>query len=146
MPKRPSGRGIKLHRSYSVDEAARTMRIAKGTVLRWIKSGALPAMTDRRPFLILGSEVNDFLAKQKANRAKCRLHEAYCFTCRAIREPAHSMADFKATSTKTGMMEALCGICSGLMFKRVSRSRIPELQAKLDLTIRQAPSPIGEHS
>lgn len=146
MPKLPSGRGIKLHRSYSPDEAARALRIAKGTILRWINTGALPAMTDQRPFLVLGSEVKAYLAKRKSNRAKCRLHEAYCFTCRAIREPAHGMADFKATSAKAGMMEALCGTCGGLMFKRVSRSRIPELQAKLGLTIRQAPSPIGEPS
>jgi excisionase family DNA binding protein len=42
----PNRRSIKIHRNYTVEEAARTTGCAKGTIRRWIKSGALPAITD----------------------------------------------------------------------------------------------------
>ena len=50
--RRPNWRGVRRHRSYSVDEAARTVDVAKGTVRRWTKAG-LPAITDRKPALTL---------------------------------------------------------------------------------------------
>jgi excisionase family DNA binding protein len=145
MRKRPSGRGIKLHRSYSVEEAARALQMAKGTVLRWLRSGALPALKDQRPFLVLGSELIAFLDKRKIGRVKCRLHEAYCFTCRAASEPANRKANYQPRNSAAGMLEAHCSTCGGIMFKRVSRAKIPDLQEQLDLTIKQAPSPIDEH-
>lgn len=43
---------VKVHRSYTVDEAARLLGVTKGTIRRWIGAG-LPAITDRKPFLIL---------------------------------------------------------------------------------------------
>lgn len=145
MRKRPSGRGIRLHRNYSIEEAARILRMAKGTVLRWVGSGALPALKDQRPYLILGRDLIAFLDKRKIGRIKCRLHEAYCFTCRAASEPANNKANYLPRNSAAGMLEAHCRTCGGIMFKRVSRAKIPDLQVQLDLTIKQAPSPINEH-
>lgn len=59
--RKPDRRSIKLHRSYTVDEASRTIGSAKGTIRRWIKSGALPALTDQKPNLILGEDLIDYL-------------------------------------------------------------------------------------
>jgi excisionase family DNA binding protein len=56
----PNRRSIKIHRNYTVEEAARVTGCAKGTIRRWIKSGALPAITDRKPNLILGGDLFDY--------------------------------------------------------------------------------------
>lgn len=142
MPKRPQWRAIKIHRSYTMEEAALKLGVAKGTVGRWLKSGKLPAITDRRPFLIQGQDLIDFGKRGKASKPKCRLHECYCFTCRTIREPAERMADLIPVSTKIGDLQALCGTCGGIMHKLVSLGQTEDLSALLDLTIRQAPSRI----
>lgn len=55
---KPSGRAVKIHRSYTVEEAARATGYAKGNVRRWVSSGLLPALTDQRPHLILGADLD----------------------------------------------------------------------------------------
>ena len=54
MRKRQHRRMVKIHRSYTVDEAARGLGVAKGTVRRWLNSGKLSAIEGLRPALILG--------------------------------------------------------------------------------------------
>lgn len=142
MPKRPNWRAVKIHRNYTMDEAARVLGVVKGTLARWIRSGDLPALTDQRPFLILGQDLQEFARCRKKLKRKCALTECYCFTCRAPREVAGDMADYWQATAKTGHLEALCSACNRLMHKRFSLSRLPDMQAILDLTIRQAPRPI----
>jgi hypothetical protein len=127
-----------------MDEAALALGVAKLTVARWIKCRELPAITDRRPFLILGRELAGFGERQKAAKQKCALAECYCFTCRAPREAAGGMADYWHATAKTGHLEALCCTCNRIMHKRFSLARISEFRAALDLTIRQAPPRIGK--
>ncbi|MDQ0314136.1 helix-turn-helix domain-containing protein [Amorphus orientalis] len=143
MARRPNGRAVKKHRTYTVDEAARTLKVAEGTVRRWLKAG-LPALTDKRPTLILGHDLIAFLDARKPDRKACRLHQAYCFACRAPRDPALGEVDFKLDANGIGMMEALCAICTTVMHKRVSASRLPELKATVKVTIKQATARIGE--
>lgn len=144
MPKRPSWRGIKMHRSYTIEEVARALRVAKGTVQRWLKTEGLPAMKDQRPFLIHGQDLIDFLKRGKKSGRKCELHEAYCFFCREPREAAARMAELIPISDTIGDLQALCGHCGKLMHKRVSMAAQEQLGTLLDLTIRQRPSPIGK--
>jgi excisionase family DNA binding protein len=79
--RKPSGHRAKIHRSYTVDEVARLLGVAKGTVRRWIKAG-LPVLADRKPALILGEDLVQFLASRKAPRKKCSPAECYCVKCR----------------------------------------------------------------
>lgn len=144
MAKRGHWRAIKIHRNYTMEEAAAALGIAKGTVARWIKSGDLPAIVDHRPYLILGRDLAEFLKGRSVKKHQCRLHECYCFSCRAPREPAALMADFWTSNAKIGQIQALCCTCGGLMNKRVSLAHFGALQGLLDLTIRQAPSRIGK--
>jgi len=51
---------VKVHRSYTVDEASRLLGVAKGTVRRWMTAG-LPFLTDQKPALILGADLAAFL-------------------------------------------------------------------------------------
>ncbi|ORE90870.1 helix-turn-helix domain-containing protein [Aurantimonas sp. 22II-16-19i] len=143
MARHPSSRPIKKHRSYTVDEAAKALGVHKGTVRRWQKTG-LPSLTDQRPALILGAELIAFLDERKPKRQHCALHQAYCLSCRAPRDAALGEVDFILHASGAGMMQALCAECETVMNKRVPIARIPELQAKLAVTIRQAPEPISE--
>ena len=142
MPKRSKWAAIKIHRNYTMDEVARALSVAKGTVARWIKSGHLSAIKDHRPFLILGKDLADFRQAKKANKQKCGLAECYCFTCRAPREAAGRMAEYWCATDKTGHLRALCATCNGWMNKRFSLARLHEFHAALDLTNTHPPQRI----
>ncbi len=144
MARRPNWRLVKIHRSYTVEEAARLLGVAKGSVLRWVKSGSLPALKEQRPFLILGRDLQDYLKGRRTKKQTCGPAQCYCFTCRAPRDAAERMADFWPVTAKVGNLQALCASCGGLMHKRVSLARLPGLRACLDITNRQAPPRIGK--
>src|SRR5271165_4266590 len=99
--RKPSRHRVKIHRSYAVDEVARLLGVAKGTVRRWIKGG-LSAVADQKPALILGEDLVQFLASRKAPRKKCGPAECYCVKCREPRKPAGEMAEFIPLTPKTG--------------------------------------------
>jgi excisionase family DNA binding protein len=130
--------GVKRYRSYTIEDAARATGMAKGTVLRWIKSGKLPALMDQRPFLILGEDLQAFLKARKTPKQKCGLDECYCFRCRSVQKMAGGMAEVTIHTPKTGNLHALCETCGGSMHKCLSLKRLPDLRAILDVTVRQA--------
>lgn len=140
-PRHPNWRGVNRHRSYTVDEVARARGVTKGTARRGLKSG-LPAILDRKPLLILGADLALFLEDRRATKQTCKLNKCFCFTCRTPRAPAADMADFIQLSATSGNLRALCCGCTGVMHKRVSLAKLPELRAILDVTIMQAPERI----
>jgi hypothetical protein len=127
---------INIHRAYEVDEVARRVSVAKGTVRRWMK-GDLPALTDQKPALILGEDLVQFLAARKAPRQRCAPDECYCVKCRAPRKPAGLMAEFVPLTARTGNLRAICPVCERLMHKRISHDALDSLRALLDVTIAQ---------
>jgi hypothetical protein len=144
VPRRlPVFRGIKRHRNYSIEEVARVLGLSRVTVRRMRKAG-LPAITDRRPHLIMGADLIDFLAQRKAAKAICKLSECYCFSCRMPREALGKMADLHIRSALTGNLRALCAVCTKPMHKGVSLARLDELNTLFDLSIRPASSRLVE--
>lgn len=131
---RAGWRAVKLHRNYTVDEAARALDCSRGTVRRWLKAG-LPALADRKPALILGGDLIDFLKVRKQPRRRCGLDECYCFKCRAPRKAAGGMADLIPTKGTSSNLRALCEQCGTLMHKRVSHRRLDALRAILDVSV-----------
>lgn len=138
--RRPSGRSVRRHRSYTVDEAARATGACRGTVRRWLKNG-LPAIIDQRPALILGEDLIEFLEQRKRDRQKCQPNELFCFSCRRPRSPAFGAVEFIPISASSGNLRALCETCSTIMHKRVAVRNLTRLRAILDVTIMQD----GEH-
>ena len=132
--RRTKRKGLKSHRNYTVEEVARLLGVARGTVRRWTKKG-LPFVTEQRPRLIRGDDLLEFLAKLKAPKERCQLHECYCFKCRAPREPALRMADIICDRPTSGNLRALCLVCETWMHKRVSFAALDRLRAKLDITV-----------
>jgi len=142
MAKRAKWGKVKFHRSYTVDETARLFCISKGTVRRWLKKG-LTHIHDRKPILIMGDHLIEFLKGQSRKPVKCKLDECYCFSCRAPKRVAFGEIEITTSHQTSGNMHALCETCSTRMFKRVSLAKLEPLQAILKVSIRHAEEPIS---
>ncbi|MFN3252312.1 helix-turn-helix domain-containing protein [Roseibium album] len=134
MPgKRSSGHRIKIHRSYTVDEAARALKVCKGTVRRYLKDG-LPCLNDQRPLLILGQDLKVFLDARRKPKQTCKIDQCFCMSCKAPRKPAFDEVEFHPTKAGRGNIRALCEDCSTVMHKAVSADGLRALGAILKVT------------
>jgi hypothetical protein len=122
--KHPNHRLVKTHRSYSVEEIARLFDAHKNTVRAWIKAG-LPTNDEKRPFLILGTELAAFLqARRGSKKHTCEPGELYCVRCRVPRFPAGGMADCLPVTEKIGHLQAICPDCFCMMNRRISLAKL----------------------
>ena len=95
MGKRFNPNLAKIHRNYTVEEVACLFGVHKNTVREWVKQG-LPATDDRRPMLILGCELRNFLQlKRTKNKRKCKPFEFYCVRCKSPQCPAKEWLNMK---------------------------------------------------
>jgi len=128
----------KIHRSYTVEEVATLYGVFKGTVRAWIKAG-LPVLDDKRPMLILGSDLAAFhQAKRMKAKQKCQPGEMYCVRCRAPKSPALGMADYKPITATMGNLVAICPTCDAIMNRRTSIAKMEHVREILDITMPQA--------
>jgi hypothetical protein len=134
---RPQWQRVKIHRNYTVDEAARTLNVAKGTVRRWLKDG-LPCLKDQKPALILGRDLKAFGASRARAKQKCQLHECYCFKCQKPRAPALNMAEYAPLSATRGNLRAFCSVCETIMHKGIAKSALAALGAVSEVSICRA--------
>ena len=139
MKKRhPNHRLVKIHRSYSAEEAASLFGIHKNTVRAWVKAG-LPVSDDKRPMLILGHDLAAFLQVRRAkNKKTCQPGEIYCVRCRIPKVPAGDMADYKPVTETLGSLIGICPDCEAMMYRRVSLTKLDQISGHLDITMPQA--------
>jgi integrase/recombinase XerD len=136
MPnRRIDPRRIKIHRPYTVDEAAKVLGTHKNTVRQWIKQG-LSTAGERRPTLLRGNDIRAFLENRNAKR-KHRLAsgEFYCLKCRAPKPSYGGVADYVPTSPTLGNMKGLCPDCGTIMNRRTSLAKLDRVKGKLEVTI-----------
>lgn len=142
----PNPRRVKIHRSYSVEEAAKLLRVHKNTVREWIRRG-LPTVDQRRPVLILGWELAAFLdQRRRVNKRPCQPGQIYCVRCRCPQSPAGSMADYLPLTTSGGNLLGLCPVCDALMYRRVSYARLRDVQSNLDVRLPEAMQRLDDSS
>jgi excisionase family DNA binding protein len=140
----PNPRVAKTHRSYTVDEAARLVRVHKNTVRAWIKAG-LRTIDARRPILIAGRELRRFLeARRKTRKQPCGPGQLYCVCCRAPKAPAGATADYITISNTSGNLRGLCPDCGNLIHRRVAHAKVDEFRAFLNIIVMQALPSIRE--
>ena len=136
--RRINPRMIKIHRSYSVDEAARALGAHKNSVRSWIKNG-LPVVDGGRPALILGHELQDYLErKRKARKRPCPPGTIYCFKCREPRRPALGMVEYVFGNGAAGNLTALCETCDTMLFRRARPRDLATIMPGIDVQIREA--------
>jgi excisionase family DNA binding protein len=133
--RRINSRRIKIHRNYTVDEAADSLGVHKNTVRLWIKQG-LPVVDERRPILLQGKAIRAFLDNRKAKR-KRRLSagEFFCLKCREPKSPYAGVADYIATSAGLGNLKGLCPVCEKIMNRRTSFAKLDHVKGNLEVKI-----------
>ncbi len=130
----PNPRLVKIHRSYTVEEIARLLGKHKNTVHNWVKEG-LATIDDKRPMLILGPDLVEFIKKRRAkNKQRCKPGQLYCVRCRAPKFPWGDMADYEPVTEKFGNLTAICPDCELNINRRVSLARIWEVCGNMDIT------------
>lgn len=129
---------VKIHRSYTVEQAAEIFGIHKNTILHWLKNG-LPCIGDKKPYLILGSELKQFLQnRRKRKMQKCSEDEMYCVRCKKPSKPAENFVEYVPQSIKSGRLTGFCTHCECLMNKMVSLNKLEHFSTIFDLSLPQA--------
>jgi hypothetical protein len=142
--RRPNHRRVKIHRSYTVEGAAIALGIHRNTVRRWLKEN-LPAIDQRRPTLILGRDLADFLKSRRLkNKRPCQPGEIFCVQCRAPVKPAGNMADCQPATGTLGTLIGICPHCGILIYRRVNMVKLDQIRGQLDITITKSSPQIGE--
>lgn len=132
-------RRIKIDRPYTVDEIARALNVHKNTVRQgWLKHG-LVAIDDRRPTLICGDTLRQFLeARRLKAKQTCPPGHLYCVRCRAPKRPAGEMVDYIPFTPAVGNLTGICPDCDGLIYRCVALAKIDAIRGNLDITFPQA--------
>ena len=141
MIRRGRARRIKRNRSYEVNEAAEMLGVTPQTVRAWTRQG-LPIIDDRRPFLIIGEALKDFLgAREKSRSRPLALGEFYCFRCKVPTTSALGLADYSPRTATSGRLETFCAQCEGPCGRMVSRADLPRWAGFLEIGGNVKPHP-----
>lgn len=141
---RPNPRLVKIHRSYTVEEVADLLDVHRNTVRAWIKLG-LPTIDRRRPALILGRQLVDFLRGRRAERKRpCEPHEIYCVRCREPRVPMDRAVRFQPLAPGLGNLVGICPTCHARMHRRVREANLERQRGLLTVLRSQAQEHIAE--
>ncbi|MFO1241198.1 MAG: helix-turn-helix domain-containing protein [Sphingomonadaceae bacterium] len=133
--KRINPRLIKLHRTYSVEEASERLGVHKNTVRNWQCKGLEP-IDQSRPVLFLGRALREFLETQrKKAKQPCPPGTLYCFKCRAPRPPALGMVDYTPRNATYGNLKAICGECDAIMNRSAARASLATKMPKIAVQI-----------
>ncbi len=135
--KRVDYRRIKKHRSYTMEEVARLLRVHKNTVRNWLRDG-LTAMNDSRPILIQGEVLKAYLQdRQHKTKRPCPQGTLYRLKCRVPRRPAMGMVDFVQSEGGAGNLLAVCEVCETMMCRRARKDALPVIMPGIEVQLRQ---------
>lgn len=144
MPKLLNPNLAKLHRNYTVEEVASVFGVHKNSVRAWIKAG-LPVCDAKRPVLILGMDLRDYLrGKRSERKRRCGDDQLYCLRCRETRSPAEGMVDYIPMTAATGRLNALCPVCTAVMNRYVGAKGLDQIRVKLDVRVPKSHQHIGK--
>lgn len=142
--RRCNPRLAKINRNYSVEEAAQLFGVHKNTIRDWIARG-LPTIDQRRPLLIQGRDLAEFLARRRrSNKHPCAAGEIYCVRCRCPRHPAGNVVDYVLLTPATGNLVGICPACEALMYRRASLAKLDMVRGSLDVRRPEAEQHIVE--
>lgn len=145
MPTRiPDHRWVKRCRTYSVDEVASLFGLHRNTVRHWLRSG-LSTIDDRRPLLVHGRDLAEFLKQRRAkSKHPCAPGQIYCLRCRAPRTPAGNSVAYRALTSDRGDLVGMCGVCGCRLFRRVSMAKLRAGAGDLTVAFTEAEGHIGK--
>ncbi|MCX8954081.1 hypothetical protein OU790_11605 [Ruegeria sp. NA] len=123
MAKYPNPMRVKASRTYDVIEAANALGRTPATIRHWIKDG-LEVLASRKPYLILGQAIRDYIRVKSASRKKTLSQdEIYCLSCRAGRRPVDMAVTRHSQTSKTCRINGICNTCGAPMSRIISLSK-----------------------
>jgi hypothetical protein len=137
---------VKIHRSYTIDDAARLFGCHRNTIRHWQRQGLKP-IDSRRPVVFEGLTLAAFLeARRGARRRRLKPGEIYCLPCREPKEPDGGMAEYVPQTHSRGNLRGICPTCGRLIHRMVSRAQLEAIRGKLDVTFTEPLARIKETS
>lgn len=125
----------KINRSYTFEELALVFGIHKNTVASWVKNG-LPCLKERKPFLVLGSDIRTYLQAQRRNKKqKCKPNELFCMSCKKPVKPAENFVEYVPISQTRGRITGFCCHCENVVNKFVGCDCLVAYGRIFDLSI-----------
>jgi Helix-turn-helix domain len=122
--RRYNPRLVKIHYSYTIEEAASLLGVHKNTMTQWRCQG-LKAIDDRRPVLFHGGMLRAFLERRRNDRKqKCAEGELFCLRCRKPKRPANDDVALSRLPSGGGNLRGQCPDCHARMCRRVSEAQI----------------------
>ena len=74
---------IETRKSYSIKEIACLLSVHQRTCLRWLTLGLKPIVSGRKPTLVMGKDLKEYLlAERSVNKIKLGENEYYCLKCK----------------------------------------------------------------
>lgn len=137
---------VKTHRSYTVSEVAECLGVHRNTVREMLRRG-LPTCDQKRPLLILGRDLADFLrARRAGSKRPCQPGELYCVRCRAPRTPAGNIAEYRPKTSRIGDLVGICLDCDCVIHRRASLANLDAARGSLEVLMPKGQSHIGDSS
>jgi hypothetical protein len=143
MARRPNGRRVKIHWTYTIRATADALGVHKHTVSRWIAAG-LKTTDNARPFLLRGKDIRAFLQARQPTKQKCRPGEFYCLSCRAPKRPALDMAEYLPRTSARGLLSGISPTCDRMIYRAVQLASIEQMRGGLDITFPPAEQRIDD--
>lgn len=102
-------KGIFSHRSYTIEEMSGLISKSQKTLLRWIDNGLKTVPESKKPILIMGFDLKEFLKKKNTKKkVKLNRNQFYCLSCKeAVYVKKGSIK--KLSNRKIGV----CAVCTG---------------------------------
>jgi len=111
---------VKANVTYDITEAAQALGKTPATIRNWIKDG-LPVMSSRKPYLILGAALKEYLrAKYKAAKRPLGSDQLFCPTCRTGRNPTDMTVAIASVAPKTSLLKGTCDHCGGTCTRMIA--------------------------
>lgn len=107
---------IRAKTAYNLREVCSLLGVNRKTVLRWLKEGLVLLDEAKKPYLVMGCDIQAFIrAKRKAKQVKLQFDEFYCLTCRKAVQAKRGTKKTEKTGKKIGRIERdqemICGRC-----------------------------------
>lgn len=134
MARRYSTRGISAARVYTYKQAARIINVSEATFRKWPRQG-LNVIIDKRPFLVRGADLIEFLKLRQTSKQKPTTKtQCFCMRCKAPCELRGAVATYSANNDLTGRLSGICADCGCKIGRFCSVSDLAELGQVLTIT------------
>jgi hypothetical protein len=135
---------IRRDLSYTIQEVAELFSLHPNAVRCWLKEG-LRRIDGRKPYLIHGSDLIDFLNRRQMGRKhRCQPGEMFCCRCREPRLPVVGSIVIHRVNERQIMIRGVCELCGTKMNRGCLAARIVEAERAFNITT--APQRLEETS